>query len=99
MILLDTHAWIWCVTESVRLSGIAAQAIAQADSLGVHIISCWEVAMLVEKGRIGFKQDVAEWVDLALQRPKVNQKRPCRPLKRFPWRSRRSFSGCHLFSA
>jgi PIN domain nuclease of toxin-antitoxin system len=27
--------------------------------------------MLVEKGRIGFKQDVAEWVDLALQRPKV----------------------------
>ncbi|HEC85029.1 MAG: type II toxin-antitoxin system VapC family toxin [Candidatus Parabeggiatoa sp. nov. 2] len=71
MILLDTHAWIWWVTESMHLSKQAAQAIAQADRLGVHIISCWEVAMLVEKGRIGFNRDVAEWVDLALQRPKV----------------------------
>jgi PIN domain nuclease of toxin-antitoxin system len=47
MILLDTHAWIWWVTESMHLSKQAAQAIAQADRLGVHIISCWEVAMLV----------------------------------------------------
>lgn len=35
MILLDTHAWIWWVTESVRLSAEATQAIAQADRLGV----------------------------------------------------------------
>jgi len=71
MILLDTHAWIWWVTESKNLSANAAKVIMQANNLGVHIISCWEVAMLVEKGRIGFKQDVAEWVNLALQRPKV----------------------------
>jgi len=32
MILLDTHAWIWWVTESARLSTKAAQAIAQANS-------------------------------------------------------------------
>lgn len=56
MILLDTHAWIWWVTESIQLSKQAAQAIAQADCLGVHVISCWEVAMLVEKGRIGFNR-------------------------------------------
>ncbi len=71
MILLDTHAWIWWVTESARLSAPATQAIAQAEHLGVHIISCWEVTMLVEKGRIGFDRDIAEWVDLALQRPKI----------------------------
>ena len=52
MILLDTHAWIWWVTESARLSAKATQAIVQANSLGVHIISCWEVAMLVEKGQV-----------------------------------------------
>lgn len=71
-ILLDTHAWIWWVTESPRLSLPAATAIAQADELAVHLISCWEVAMLVEKGRLKFNRDVAEWIDLALQRPKVS---------------------------
>lgn len=70
-ILLDTHAWIWWVTDSPRLSLPAATAIAQANQIAVHIISCWEVAMLVEKGRLKFDRDVANWIDLALQRPKV----------------------------
>lgn len=71
MILLDTHVWIWWVTESLRLSNTATKTIAQADKIGIHIISCWEVAMLVEKGRIKFNQDVEKWIALALQRPKV----------------------------
>lgn len=71
-ILLDTHAWIWWVTESPRLSLPAATAIAQADELAVHLISCWEVAMLVEKGRLKFNREVVDWIDLALQRPKVS---------------------------
>lgn len=49
MILLDTHAWIWWVTESDNLSAKASQAIAKVDCVAVHPISCWEVAMLVEK--------------------------------------------------
>ncbi len=71
MILSDTHAWIWWATESPRLSAKAKEAIGQADRLGVHVISCWEIAMLSEKGRIGFNMDVAEWTELALQRPKI----------------------------
>jgi len=39
-ILLDTHAWIWWVTDSPRLSLPAATAIAQTDQIAVHIISC-----------------------------------------------------------
>jgi len=70
-LLLDTHAWIWWVTESPRLSLSAATAIIQAECVGVHIISCWEIAMLVEKGRLKFTQDVADWIHLALQHPKV----------------------------
>jgi len=70
-ILLDTHAWIWWVTDSPRLSLPAATAIAQADQIAIHIISCWKVAMLVETGRLKFDRDVANWIDLALQRPKV----------------------------
>jgi PIN domain nuclease of toxin-antitoxin system len=71
MIILDTHAWIWWVNESARLSSAAQQAIAAADQLGVHVICCWEVAMLVEKRRLGLRMDVEQWVDLALQRPRT----------------------------
>ncbi len=71
MIVLDTHAWIWWVNESPKPAPAAASAIATADRLGVHPISCWEVAMLVEKGRLGLSMDVQEWVTVALRRPNV----------------------------
>jgi PIN domain nuclease of toxin-antitoxin system len=34
--------------------------------IGVSIISCWEVAKLVEYGRLKLPQDVAEWLGVAL---------------------------------
>jgi len=71
MIVLDTHAWIWWVDESPHLSAEARKAIEEAEELGVSAISCWEVSMLVAKGRVGFSIDVQEWVNLALQRPKI----------------------------
>jgi len=72
VIVLDTHVWIWWVTESRKLSAKARRAIGGADRLGVHLVSCWEVAMLVAKGRLTLSLDVAEWVGLALRRPKVD---------------------------
>ncbi|HEX9593952.1 MAG TPA: type II toxin-antitoxin system VapC family toxin [bacterium] len=69
--VLDTHAWIWWVTESPKVSRKARRAINEADGLGVHPISCWEVAMLVAKGRLALSLDVAEWVIQALRRPKI----------------------------
>jgi PIN domain nuclease of toxin-antitoxin system len=71
MILLDTHAWVWWSAGSPRLSSPAQRAIAGSDELGVSVMSCWEVAMLVSGQRIGFNIDVQEWIDLALQRPRV----------------------------
>ena len=71
MIVLDTHAWVWWVSESEQLSGPAREAIEQAADLGVSVMSCWEVAMLVAKGRLGLSLDVGDWIDKALSRPKV----------------------------
>ena len=71
MIILDTHVWIWWVNESNRLPEMTRLFIEQADSVGIPAISCWEVAMLVAKDRIGLTMDVAIWIDLALQRPKL----------------------------
>ena len=69
MILLDTHAWIWWVADSSRLSDRATRAIADATTILVASISCWEVAMLAAKRRIRLDRPVERWVRHALARP------------------------------
>jgi PIN domain nuclease of toxin-antitoxin system len=71
MIVLDTHAWVWWATSSPRLSKNAAKAIHGARTVYVSAISCWEVAMLVAKGRLVFDRDVELWLNLALKLPGV----------------------------
>jgi len=71
MIVLDTHAWVWWATSSPRLSKNAAKAIHAARGVYVSAISCWEVAMLVAKGRLVFDRDVERWLELALKLPGV----------------------------
>jgi PIN domain nuclease of toxin-antitoxin system len=68
-VLLDTHAWVWWVTESRRLSKRARAAIERArrdEGPGISAISIWEVAKKVEKGQLTLDRPVDEWLDLAL---------------------------------
>ena len=70
--LLDTCAWIWDVSDRRRLSKAARNAIDRAadrDELHLSVISCWEVAKLVEKGRLRLALPVREWIERALTRP------------------------------
>jgi PIN domain nuclease of toxin-antitoxin system len=72
--LADTHTWVWWVTDSDRLSRSARAALAKAvrgPGLLVSAISCWEVAMLVSKGRLGLGADTDEWIDRALAAPGI----------------------------
>ncbi len=57
MILLDTHIWIWWVNKSAELSVAkeAALSSCRSEGYGVSAITCWEVAKLVEKGRLTFQ--------------------------------------------
>ena len=71
MIVLDTHAWLWWASDRRRLSPHARQAIDGADRLGVCTISAWEVALLVEHGRIALDRDVRAWVRQALALERV----------------------------
>jgi PIN domain nuclease of toxin-antitoxin system len=71
MIILDTHAWIWHSSESSELSENSRLAIDQADELGICAISCWETAMLVAKRRMGLTMDLEEWLETALDRPRI----------------------------
>ena len=71
MIVLDTHAWIWYASEDPLLSKRAKARIRRAEALGVHPVSCWEVAMLSNSGRLKLSVEVSKWVAHALERPKI----------------------------
>jgi PIN domain nuclease of toxin-antitoxin system len=66
VIVLDTHVWLWLVTDPTRLSGPAEQAIDAADEIGVSAISAWEIGMLTARGRIALDRPVARWTRAAL---------------------------------
>jgi PIN domain nuclease of toxin-antitoxin system len=73
MIVLDTHIWVWWVNGSSELSASKSQILSsrQADGLGVSVISCWEIAKLVEKGRLALAMPVGQWIDQALAYPGI----------------------------
>jgi PIN domain nuclease of toxin-antitoxin system len=66
--LLDTHAWVWWITEDRRLSRPAERAIDRAvasQTLWVSMISIWEVAKKVEKRQLVLDRPVDDWIDAA----------------------------------
>jgi PIN domain nuclease of toxin-antitoxin system len=71
VIILDTHVWVWWMDRSSQLPS-AYQALIQteaANGLGVSAISCWEVAKLVEYGRLQLAVGVEQWLLQALMPP------------------------------
>lgn len=64
--LLDTHVWIWLVTdEPGRLGPKVRQKLAKAvdrDAPYVAAISAFEIAALHVAGRLSFTQPVERWI-------------------------------------
>lgn len=74
MIILDTHIWVWWVHADEELDPNEVQAlneVSATESLGISAISVWEVAKLVERGRLLLPLDVGAWVQNALAYPGV----------------------------
>ena len=73
MILLDTHIWVWWVHGDENLLPRHADLIADSeeDGVGISTIACWEVAKLVEYGRLELPVSVNEWLAEALAYPGV----------------------------
>jgi len=73
MILLDTHVWVWWVQGDDRISPQTRDVLdSRLDgSTAVSAMSCWEVAMLHERGRLEFGMTLDEWLDTALKYPGV----------------------------
>jgi PIN domain nuclease of toxin-antitoxin system len=73
VIVIDTHIWIWWVQGDSRLLPEYTDWIAEHESTGIAVsaISCWEVAKLVEYGRLTLSLPVKEWLTVALGYPGV----------------------------
>ena len=73
-VVLDSCTWIWLASDKAKLSYPATEAIETASSsrgLVVSIISCWEVAKLVEKQKLRFAIPVRQWIERALRLPGI----------------------------
>ena len=73
--LLDTHVWVWWMANPSRVSGTAydtIRGIGPEDRLLLSAISVWEVAKLVQKGRLTLGMDLEVWVQRALDLPRLS---------------------------
>ncbi|MBI4660066.1 MAG: type II toxin-antitoxin system VapC family toxin [Verrucomicrobia bacterium] len=61
--LWDTHAVIWAMEDDPLLSERARAAAEERNENAVSGITLWEVAALVNKGRIKLSIPLDEWLD------------------------------------
>jgi PIN domain nuclease of toxin-antitoxin system len=63
-VLLDTHVLIWLLVGNKKIGNKSSNLIIkalQAEKLYISSVSMWEVAMLVERGRIKLLQPIHHW--------------------------------------
>lgn len=68
MIVLDTHALLWWVNGDPQLSQSALKAIeqelqAEDGEILISAITAWEIALLVEKGRLTLSMTTDAWLE------------------------------------
>jgi len=73
MILLDTHIWIWWIQGDPQLKEDRINWMDEQEEqgLGISIISCWEIAKLVENNRLQLPNAVDKWLEQALNYPGI----------------------------
>jgi PIN domain nuclease of toxin-antitoxin system len=73
-LLLDTHVWLWTLTDPDRLARRGRNAVRRASNeLWLSPISTWELLVLAERGRVRFDDEPGRWAREALQRSPVRE--------------------------
>jgi PIN domain nuclease of toxin-antitoxin system len=61
--LLDTHTFLWWITDDARLSALGRQVIAAAENeIYLSAASVWEMTIKVGKGRLILPAPPAEFI-------------------------------------
>jgi len=64
-VVLDTCAWLWMCSAPAKLSRAARSVIRRERGragLVVCVFSIWEIAKLVQKGKLKFSVPMREWI-------------------------------------
>lgn len=71
MILIDTHIFIWFATNNNQLKQKYKLLLEEESEIFISIISCWEIAKLVEYKRLVLTMPISEWLNIALESSNV----------------------------
>jgi PIN domain nuclease of toxin-antitoxin system len=67
MIALDTHIWFWWINEEYhRFPASWLTRIENAEKVFVSPVSCFEIALAKQRGRLALPCDVNDWLRDAL---------------------------------
>ncbi len=68
MIVLDTHSWFWWINlEHHRFSRLMKAALEGNETLGVSVVSCYEITLEAERGRLCLPCPATQWLAEALE--------------------------------
>ncbi|MEA5581891.1 type II toxin-antitoxin system VapC family toxin [Nodularia harveyana UHCC-0300] len=68
LIVLDTHIWFWFVTQDfARFPTRWREAIETAGQVGVSVVSCYEIALAQQRGRLELPCAANQWFQEALK--------------------------------
>jgi PIN domain nuclease of toxin-antitoxin system len=62
-----THIFIWFATNNNPLKPKYKQLLEDDSEIFISIISCWEIAKLVEYKRLVLTLPISEWMNIALE--------------------------------
>lgn len=67
MIVLDTHVWVnWLLLGESSLTPSIISAMANERDVAVSAVSCFEVSLLVKRGKLELPLSIDEWLPEAL---------------------------------
>jgi len=62
-LLLDTHIWLWALSEPARLGRRVREELGKPENeLWLSPVSTWEALLLNARGRIRLPLNLAEWL-------------------------------------
>ncbi|NET59712.1 MAG: type II toxin-antitoxin system VapC family toxin [Symploca sp. SIO2E6] len=68
VILLDTHIWIWFITQEFeRFPAHWRGIIETSEVVGISPVSCYEVALAQQRGRLQLPCTTKRWLQEALE--------------------------------
>ena len=65
IIILDTHIWIWFITQEFeRFPSHWREVIETSEIVGISPVSCYEVALAQQRGRLELPCTVELWLQM-----------------------------------